>query len=236
MQPFISQVDGFFDFFVSVTGFSATGTDDNITTALGTAANTAGRGGTSVPVQLRSATQMGFYVAGANQCPVFNSITREKIRDASGNVVFAELTFAASVYTVSYFTWVSSTKTAYSFAAATPIDILCPYQFQVGRLPADFAVRVNQRYVGEDVAVSGAAGASMFGEVLEVTALNTIAPLTKNPSVPGAVQLVVRGINEHGLSGGGFTLIGKAITWVPGVAGYDLQVGWNVYALYPTFE
>lgn len=239
MKTPIQQATGLFNFWVGLTGFSATGLSGNITTALTTAANTAGRAGVAVPVQQATITTQGFVVSGLNKVLVFDSATKERIKDANQNAVYARLTFATSVYTVTYFVLSGSVETAVTLPVST-IDLFIPYSFEIGVIPADFAVRIAQTYAGDDLGILPTGGTTIntFAEILPVTALNTINSLTKTPFPASAVKLHVFGITNSPLTGD-FTLGGagnKVITWLSVAAGHSLNPGDKVLADYPTQE
>ena len=135
---------------VPLRGYVQQGTD--IVGVTGTSSNVSGQFGTKTSGG--SGSQVGVVTAapwnkviirqasGASQDDVF--------KDALGNVVYARLTFAASVWTLSYYVNLSGTETAYSFAIASdvrfyyqeiynPLGGLAPVYSEFAIIPSDNA-------------------------------------------------------------------------------------------------
>jgi hypothetical protein len=187
MFPDIIQIDYLQQNWIGLTSFSASGSTGNPTTAIATALNTAGKNGTVLPNQVSSSTQMGFVNAGNNTVLVYNTSTKELVRDGSNNAVYGRLT-GVNPWTVSYYTVVGSTETAYSFSSATNIDLFIPYVYQAGRMPIDINVRTAQ-YAGNDLGVVGSATQpTYFAESITIATDNTIPALTKAPSSTSGKQ------------------------------------------------
>jgi hypothetical protein len=181
---------------------------------------------------------MGWVNAGNNAVLVFNSATKETIKDALSNVVYARLT-GSSPYTVSFFVMVGAVETAFSFASATNIDIFLPYIYQAGRMPIDLGVRLAQ-YAGGDLPVAGQVQPQYFSEALTIATSNTIPALTKSPSNTAGVFLFIRGV-QYDSTGTNppFTVGGtgnKTLTWSAANAAHELKTGWKVTAFYQTLE
>jgi hypothetical protein len=238
MRPDISQIAGFVTHYVPMNVASVTGSSVAVTTALTTAANTAGKGNSAVPFQQASATQMGFATTGSNIVMVFDATTKERIKDANNNRVYGKLTWASSVYTVSFFVFVGGAETTYTFGTATGLDLLCPYQFEWGNIREDFSIRLATLFPGGDDlgAIAGGGAAPVFvDETIAVTGTNTFATLSVAPNPVTCVSLQVNGVNEDCLSGGAFTLGGtgnRNITWNAANAGYSVPTTYRVVARY----
>ena len=211
-----------------------------VTAAVGTTLATAGNGSTAVPVQVAAGTgaaigleqfTAGVITAGTNRALVYNNATKAKIVDGSSNEVYGRVTEAAGVYTLSYYSLIAGVETAFSMPAQT-IDFLFPYRFTFTQFPSDAAIRVQDTFVGEDPASTG--GRKIM-QVVTVTALNTVSALGFTP-IANTVQLVIQGHAEDQLAGGAFTVAGTVITWVPATAGYDLNIGDRVIAVYQTLS
>lgn len=217
---------------VKVSGFTAVGTSNVVTTAITTALNTAGHGGSSVPLRVSTASVSGVITTGANnRCEVYHATTKAKIKDGSGNEVYARLTESSNVYTLTYFSLVAGVETAYTFAS-TSIDFDFGYRFEFGDLPDDFAISVTTKNVANDPSSSGSIP---FSEVLFITGTNTIDPLTKTPL--GAVKLFVNNLAYSTIeSPAPFTVSGKVITWSAVNAGFPLATTDKTYAEYFTNE
>lgn len=230
------QIEHIESAYVRIAGFSATGASNNATTAITTALSTAGRGGVSVPLQVSTSENVvGVITTGSfNRVELWNGTTKQKMSDSTGNEVFGRLTQSGGVYTLTYYTLQSGTETAFTFASATTVDIEFAYRFDFHRVPADSAIGVKQRNIDDD---SDGGGGDIFQEQVTVTALNTLAALTKTPVASTAVVLLVNGIAYSPTGGSApFTVSGKTITWSPANATFDIETTDRVIAHYPTFE
>lgn len=221
------QVKKFIDAYVGVTSFTASSTSTVVTTAITTALSSAGSGSVSMPLQVASATQVGVISTGNNRVEIYDSATKEKLV-SSGLEVYGRLTQASGVYTLSYYVLNTGVETAVT--VATDIDFEFPYRFDFARVPSDFAISVKTKFVGEDPTGSGY---SIIREIRNVTALNTLASLSKTPLY--GVELIVNGVSELSV-GTSFSVLGKAITWNPTNAGYALETTDTVIAVYETNE
>jgi len=226
------QVSRLFQSYIRVSGFTAAGADDVVTTAITTALSTAGDGGVSVPLQVFSASQVGVVTTGANnRIEIYNATTKAKILTTGGNEVYGRLTESSNVYTLTYYELASGVETAYTFAS-TSIDFEFVYQFDFYRVPAAFAIGVTTRNISQDPASSGG---SVFREPITVTGTNTLNNLTKTPIT--SVALVVNGLTESTVDGTpAFSVLNKVITWSASNAGYSLATTDKVTAVYSTNE
>lgn len=211
-----------------------------VTAGIGASLSTAGNGGVAVPVQVSGSTGAaaglepftpGVVTAGTNRVIISNNTTGSAIDDGSGNEVYGRITEVGGVYTLSYYSLVVGTETAFSMPAQT-IDYLFPYRFTFTLYPSDAAIRVQDTIVGEDPFSTG--GRKVIQQ-LTVSALNTLTALALTPIV-GTVIINAGGQDQFGIAGGGFTLVGTAITWVPATAGYDLNIGDYVVASFQTLS
>ena len=182
-----AQIDQHFDGDLYLSGLAMPATAAatfDITTAVTTAANTAGRNGTPVPVQVSTDIDtQGFVLTGIVQ--VSDSKTKP-MADSNGNEIYGRLTQAAGVYTLSFYSMVSGVETAYTMAASATFNVILGYRYDFRYLPptatrSPLSVRVAQDPVG--------AGATR--EVVSVTAVNTLANLAGTPN--GLLQLHVNG-------------------------------------------
>lgn len=214
----------------AIAGFSAAGASNNISTVLGTALSTAGSGGVSVPLQPSTGeTVIGVVTSGA--------ANRVEINDGNlftpaGNEVYGRVTETGGVYTLTYYSSVGGTETAYTLPATT-IKFEFNYRFDFARLPADFAAIASIRIVGQG---GGATGATVKVEAIAVTGANTLALLSKTPDFTANVLLIVNGVVETSLGTASFTVSGKTITWNAANSGYALAVADKVFAQYTTVE
>lgn len=222
---------------VRINGFSASGSSGTVTTPLSTALSTAGEGSTSVPVQaVGGSNTIGVVVASPNnRVEVYSATTKRKIANANGDEVYARLTEATGVYTLSYFVLpASGTETAFTFASATNIDFEFNYRFSFDRLPADAIVSTRARNVSDDPAAIAGGGLTPRDEFLTVTALNTVSGLSFVPSGTAIVELVVNGesFDSFGGANAPFSVSGQAIIWNAVNARMPLETTDRVVARY----
>lgn len=230
------QIEHIQSAYVRVAGFSATGATGNATTAITTALGTAGRGGVAVPLQVSTGEDsVGVVTTGAhNRVELYSATSKQKISDSTGNEVYARLTQSGGVYTLTYYSLVAGTETAYTFDESTSIDFEFAYRFDFHRIPADAGIGVKQRNVDDD---SDGGGGDAFQEQLTVTALNTLSALSKTPVSSTAVLLFINGVAYSPVGGSApFSVSGKTITWSSANAGFDIETTDRVVAGYPTFE
>jgi hypothetical protein len=209
-------------------GFSGAGTSDVVTTAITTAAGT-----DNVPVQVATATTLGFITTGANnKVLILDSTSKAAIDDGAGNEIYGRLTEAAGVYTLSYYSLVVGVETAYVLPATT-IDFFVNYNYSFEKLPADILVRINTAIVGEDPKNSD--GRPIRNEKVNVTGLNILADLAFLP-ITNSLALYVNGKAESEGASEGFTRVGKVLTWDATDAKYNLETTDTVIAHYNTLE
>ncbi|BAS55344.1 putative for curly fiber subunit based on high copy number in virion [Leptolyngbya boryana NIES-2135] len=225
---------------IRLSGVSAAGNSTVVTSQITTALSTAGDKGVSVPLQISSSGGLGVIVTPpSNRCEIYNATSKDKISSASGEEVYARLTQASGVYTLSFYTLENNgTETAYSFGSSTPIDIEFNYRFDFRRLPADAIIGIPTRNISEDPTTP--TGQTLFREKLNVTGTNTIDPLSKTPVNATAIFLIVNQttLDAFGGSTAAFAvnLSTKEVTWNPANAGYDLDTTDRVIAVYSTIE
>lgn len=219
---------------IVVSSFTANGGSSTVTTPLTTALNTAGNGGTSVPLQDSASGSIGVLVtSGSNKVKIFNNATGDPIASASGEEVYAKLTSAAGVYTLTYFTNENGTETAYSFGSNTSIDFVFNYVYSFEKLPVDVFLRVPQKYVQDDP--SSTSPGTLVREQLTVTATNTVSNLTSTPKSAQLVILTVNGATLYSKSNLHFTVTGQAISFSGGqlvAIGYSIETTDTVFAEY----
>lgn len=231
------QIDAIVAAWVKVSALSANGAATVITTQVTAALGTAGRGGSSVPVQVSAGEEgEGIVATGSNnRVEIWDNTTKEKISDFNGNEVYGRLTEATGTYTLTYYVLDGGTETAHSFASATDIDFSFIYRFKFEDLPADFATSLTAANVYQDPGGSGSGGS--FREELTVSGTDTIGDLAKTPISGGSVVLYVNGKAESSVeSPAPFTVATKAITWSAANAGYNVETTDTVVAEYATNE
>lgn len=229
-----SQIDSLQYARIGALNITASGSSTVVTTPITTVLSTAGDGGVAVPLQVFTTSTVGLVTTGADNVVLIGlNATKKPTADGSGNEVYGRLTEASGVYTVSYFTLVAGTETAYSFGSSTAIDIYFVYQFDLARMPRNAGVSVNARLIQNDPSGIGSGSIIKF-EKLTVTALNTLSALTIAPTSGTTIQLIVNGKNENPFGGGSaaFSVSGTAVTWSATNAKYALQTTFDVIAFY----
>lgn len=230
MQTQPKQIQKYLQALIGITGFAAAGgTSDNVSTVIGTALNTAGDGGVSVPNQVGSRTTEGVNTAsGMNFCPVYTA-AGVRMQDGNGNDVYGKLTFSGSTYTLGYFSVASGSETAFTMAAATTLGFEFPYVFTFEHFPYFGATTTTERHIAPD-AVAYAFRATE--ESLTVTAVNTLSALTKNYVAP-FILIIVNGVTyTNAGSSPPFTVSGATIAWSAANAGFALATTDDVKVVY----
>lgn len=225
-----SQIEKVLHSLVYFTITSGAANNTNVTTALTTRLNTAGDGGVSVPVQAAT-TDIGVVTGTGNACKVFQS-NGEALYDGNGNRVYARITFASTVYTVSYFVLINGTETAYTFTNSTNLLIGVPYAFDLFRYPRD---AVTNTPVEDTIQIGGTVPEKVFSERLNVTSLNTISNLTKNPTNNALVKLIINGQVQTTYDNS-FAVSSRAIAWSSTNARFDVRTTDLVVAEYSTLD
>lgn len=230
------QIEWLLDSVIVISGLSASGASTNVTTPITTALSTAGNGGVSVPLQVASTTQVGVITTGNNTIAIFDSSSKKLLRDTSGNEVYGRLTQASGVYTLTYYSNVAGTETAYTMPSST-LDFWFSYRFDMSRIPPDFAIRYNVQNINESMPVVSSSTQKTFREALTITGTiangSTLPDLTKTPTSASGVALYVNGIQYSSLLGH-FTLSGKTITWATTI--YSITTTDGVTVCYETTE
>lgn len=226
---------------VRVSNFSVSGDDADVTTPITTALSTAGEGGVSVPLQpLGGSNLIGVHetTGQLNRCNVYDHDTLMPIADLSGNEVYARMTEAGGVYTLSFYVLDAGTETVYSFDGATDIDFEFAYRFDFARLPSNALIAINGRNVGDDPA---ATGGTLYQEAITVTVNGqTSFTLTKSPTATFVVTVFLNGVAYQPVGGSPPISVGgtgnKTVTWSNANAGFATETTDIFIASYPTFE
>jgi hypothetical protein len=230
------QIDRILSAPIRLSSFSASAANtDDITTDLTTALSTAGDGGVSVPLQVSTVISMlGVITSGANnRVEIWDSASKLKLIDASGNEVYGRITELGGAYSLKYYTIIAGVETARTFPSALTIDFTVNYRFDLKRYPTDAGTMIGGKNVSDDPS-SGSNGRA-FGEKLTVTALNTVSNLAFLPSVGSAIQFAVNGQVFQPVAGSPISYVGKVGTWNAANA-FDLETTDVVVVTYFTFE
>lgn len=215
-------------------GVSSGQSSINVTTAITTACTVAGDGGQAVSlINSTGAGSIGVVInPPTNRVEIWDSTTKQKIGVTGEAELYGRLTYASSVYTLSFY-YLDSTATEqpFIFTANSTIDFDFIYRFSFNQLPTDSLVAMLNKNVYQDPRGSGATAEA---EILTVTAVNTITSLSNTPVNTQTVRLFVNGKMEHPLGvSPDFTISnGVNITWNQANAGYSLSTTDEVIAMY----
>lgn len=217
---------------VGVAGF-AVGTawvSIDVTTPLTTALWTAWVNGGSVAVQV-AANDTTPGIKTGDIVEIYDSATGEKINDGNGNEVYGRITEAAGVYTLSFYSLVAGTETAYNMPTST-LDFIFTYQFDFVDYPTNGALSIKSKKVQDDIK----GGAKSFTETLTVTAIDTVSNTTKTVSDVTKALLFVNGqMLFSGDTAPAFSITtGWVITWNATNAGFNLETTDEVVIQYLT--
>ncbi|MBD2437365.1 hypothetical protein [Nostoc sp. FACHB-110] len=223
------QITKLIDAAIGINGLTASGNSTTVTSQITSALSSAGDGGVSVPLQVATSTTIGVVISSSLILQILDATTKQVLVDGSGNEIYGKLTQSGGVYTLSYYSLVSGTETAYSFSS-TSIYFEFAYRFDFYRLPVSFALNKN---VYDDYLSPTAA--KVYTEVLTVTGTNTLSNLTKTPSTTSNVLLFVNNAVYSAIASD-FSVSSKTITWSAAAAGFSLDTGDSVVAHYTTNE
>ncbi len=206
------QIDQHFDgdvFLPALTMPAAAATTFDATAALTTAVATMGRNSSAVTLQVATNVDTaGFVTSGIVQVSDANT---KPIADSNNNEVYARLTFATGVYTLSFYSLVSGTETAYSMAANAVFNVVLGYRYPLHQLPptstrSPLSVRVSQ----------DPSGSVSKREIVNVTGVNTLANLANTPTANLVLhvngQVIDVGTATAKVSPG-VSFTGQVITW-----------------------
>lgn len=197
---------------IALSAFAANGGSGNITSALSTALSTAANGGGSVPVQQSVSGGVGVMTSTPdNRAELYLTGTQNKFDDGSGNEVYGRVTFAAAVYTLTFYSLVAGTETAYAFGGSTNIDIEFGYVFDLVDLPVDAIRSLKVRRVSDDPA---SLFPTDFWEVLTATGDWAIPDLTYLPKSAALVKITINGQALY--AGTHFTVTTKTFSFSSG--------------------
>jgi len=170
----LKQLDGFIHAYIILSGISVSGNSSNISNALATACNTAGKGNTSVTFRPFTTYDEGQGIqTGSTRLQIYDAIDKSEFKDSLGNFVYGKLSYSSPTWTLSFYTLVSGVETAYSFASATAISVNIIYVFSLATFPPDAFTKVG--VVELDSATGTNKEVRSIREVLTVSATNTIS-------------------------------------------------------------
>lgn len=232
------QINRLLSGYLRLSGFTANGSSNNITSTLTSFLATAGYNSVALAV----VPSAGPGVAGIattspiNRVEIFDDNNKNKLTDTSEEI-YGRITEASGVFTLSYYYQDSNgLETIHNFPVATVIDIEFVYRFQFGELPTDAFIAVIARNVVMDPQGGGTSGA-LFIEQLNVTSTDTVANLTYQPSIIANVFLFINGKQESTLGiTPSFGMSGKQVNWNFANAGYHIATTDLVVVQYTTHD
>ena len=223
-------------YWIAISGpTSVSSLSNDITASLTTALSTAGYKGGPVPLQAStSETTIGVITTGHNIVKIYNAANK-RIMTKNGNPIYGRITVSFGVYTITFYTLVDGTETAYSFPSPTGVSFLIPYRFTFGTVPTDSVLLEEQMFHGQlDTAITIG---RTFKEKLTISGPDTISNLSFTPVSGTAVTLHVNGKEETNTgTNPPFTLAGTVFTWSDANAGYALDTLDIVIATYNTLQ
>ena len=219
---------------IKITEFTYSGgaTSVNITSTIGSALLTAGEGGVAVSLLPSTASNVNGVIVTPpnNKVEVWDSATKSKIASPAGNEVYGKITHSSGIYSLSLYTLVSGIEQVFTFSGNFQIDFDFGYRFRFEEFPTDGIISNITRNVNQDT--QGSNGIEIT-EVREVLSTNVLQNLSSPPSAPLRTKLLVFGKVEDCISpNASFSVSGTIITWNSSNAGYSLQPGDRVVAIY----
>lgn len=196
-----------------VGNFAASGTSNVVTTAITTALNTAGFAGESLSLVNSNESTEGILITNstkefANLCQIVLTADKEPLTDSNGNEVFGRLTFATTVYTISYYTNVAGVETAFTMPSQN-IDFSFNYVANFGKLDTFALLGSSVRNVSNDPNPNTVKSKV---DAVVIASANTFTnpALSSAPNTNYPVILSINGI--LGFEGVHFTRSGQNIT------------------------
>jgi len=217
---------------VGISGFTILNTTSSgdVTADITSALSTAGNDGVSVVVSV-AASDWDTWVKTGVISDVYD-IEGNKINDGNGNEVYARVTEAAGVYTLSLYSLIAWAETAFVAANDIVIDFYFTYQFNFNDLPANALTDVKTKRVNDDIKSS----AKILKEVITIATINTIPDVIKTISDVNKVTLIVNGVSYFsGAANPAITATApKSVSFSAINAGFDLETTDTVEIEYPT--
>lgn len=190
------------------------------------------RDGVAYTVQKTNSDQdiEGFIVEdGLNIVDILDSSSNQRIGDDENREVYAKLTEAGGVFTLTYYVNIDGTETAYSIPNSVSINFIVKYNSNWSRTPKSAKQGFVSRVIANDPKQLG--GRYIPNEVVTITANNTVSDLSFTP-INDEVLFLVNGLG----SSVAFTVNGKSITVDANTLGYTLKPTYRLTASYQTKE
>lgn len=152
----------------------------------------------------------------------------------TGRSVFGRLTFASSVWTLSFFTLSGGTETPFNFTGHPQQGVGMSFRY-CEMVPFEQIDPFSAVYQGEGVDELMLNGMrKYYRNTLTVTNGQTSITLPKAPA-PDAIDLTELNVNGQQMEyGTDYTISGSTLTWIPAAAGFALsttdKVGIRVYS------
>lgn len=230
------QIDAVFSGYVRAINFSANGASNAVTSAISATLGVAARGGGAVPVQVSSGDNVAGVITATNgnRVELYDTANKNKMTDGNGNEVYGRLTESGGAYTLTYYSLVNGTETAYTTFSARGLDFEFLYRYPISLAPAEVFVGSTARNINQDPT---GAGARTFSEARTPTGTDAVPNLTFTPDQNYNIQIIVNGVSHSTQeSPTPFTVSGKVVSWSAANAGYSLDTSDKVIVRYTTLN
>jgi hypothetical protein len=208
---------------ITTLSFVATGSSDDVTTAINTSISN--ESVSLVPSNGNESSIGVLVTTPINKVQLISSSNKELIFDNDGNEIYGRLTESSGIYTLSYYSLQSGAEIVANIN--NTIDFFINYNFSFKDFPFDNSVRV----ANEINTKSAPSETSIRDEILTIATNNTLPDLANTP-IDGSVILLVNGKAEDSATGGSFSVAGQSLTWNEVNAGFDLTPSDRVIAVY----
>ncbi len=201
---------------------------DNVTSDL----SISDKFGNAYTVQKTNSDQSieGFIVeSGLNIVDIFDNSADKRIVDDENREVYAKLTEASGVFTLTYYVNDEGTETAYSIPSGISINFIVKYNSDWSRTPKSAKQGFVSRIIANDPSQLGGRYVSIDSQTISAT--NTVADLPDAP-IAGTISFKINGVEANN----GFSVSGKAITVDANSLGYSLETSDRLSISYETKE
>lgn len=153
-----------------------------------------------------------------HKCAVSNVHDGGSFTDGNGNGIFARMSFASSVWSVTFYSIVNGVETAYTIPATAEIDDqlsqTSSYSISIPVVTDDLCAPADVDLTGQNTSLPGEVSVFRIkAELLSVTALNTVSDLSITPADVATVMLIVNGLTVANVPSGMISVSGKVVTW-----------------------
>lgn len=171
----------------------------DVTASLTSALVGAASDGGDLTLQVYTSSRMGFVTdTPINLSPIRDSSTALPLADDDGNEIYGRLTYSSDVYTITLYSDIDGTETAYTPSEDMTVDVVTPYQFDLGDFPSDSLIVMDARYpVSDPVVVASGESTGISGitrEAVTIASTNTIPSVSNDIDTEQFFAVVVNGI------------------------------------------